>query len=124
MNKHIKTALADCRSNFWTNKLKLLNVKDQSLWSTLKSIRRKRVPAPPLILPDQSIAYEPLQKAEAIAKNFYQVYKQTATLTSPLSPVVDDYISRLVDEMVPPLNTFTFTKIFFSVAGTFCKVVH
>jgi len=45
-----------------------------------------------------------MQKAEAIAKNFYSVYQHAAKLTSPLSPVVNDYITQL-DEMILPVNT-------------------
>jgi len=97
----------EARNNYWAKKLNILNTKDNSLWTTLKSLHRKRIPLPPLILPNQTIVYDPLQKCEAIAQNFYLVYSQTAKLTSPHSPVVNDYINRLEhsDEMIPPMNT-------------------
>jgi len=90
----------------------MLNTKDKSLWNTLKSLCRKRISPPLLILANQNIVYEPLQKAEALAKNFHSVYSLAALLTSPLSLVVNDYINRLdrLDKMIPPINTnFLFT---------------
>jgi len=33
----------------------MLNTKDKSLWNSLKSLQRKRIPLPPLILEDQSM---------------------------------------------------------------------
>jgi len=106
MNNHIKAALIEIRNNLWIKKLKLLNVKDKSLWYTLKSLQRKRNNPPPLILNNQQVVYEPKQKAEEIAKNFHSVYTSAALLTSPLSPVVNDYINYLdqQDNMIPPIN--------------------
>jgi len=104
LNNHVKTALIEARNNYWANKLKIFNAKDKSLWKTLKSLQRKRISPPPLILPNQNIIYDPVQKCEAIAKNFYSVHSQAAELTSSLSPVVDDYINY-PDDMIPPINT-------------------
>jgi len=103
LNNHIKNALQDSRNKFWYNKLKILNIKDKSLWHTLKTLQRKRIPPPPLTLPDQTTVYDPTQKTEAIAKNFFSVYQNAAKLTSPLSPVLNDYITQL-DKMIPPVN--------------------
>jgi len=111
LNNHIKAALIEARNNYWTNKLKLLNTKNKSLWNTLKSLRRKKAIPPPLILDNQDIIFDPLQKAEALAKNFYSVYTSAASITSPLDPVVNDYINRLDrnDSMIPPINTSCLT---------------
>jgi len=87
---HVKIALIEARNNYWANKLKILNTKDNSLWKSMKSLQRKRIPPPPLILPNQNIVYDPIQKCEAIAKNFYTVHSQAAAL-SPLNPMVNDY---------------------------------
>jgi len=105
LNNHVKAALIDGRNN-WSKQLSLLNTKDKSLWNSLKSLRRKRIPPLLLILSNQNIIYDPLQKCEAIAKNFYSLYSQAASLTSPFSPIVNDYINRLdhLDE-IPPVNT-------------------
>jgi len=103
LNNHIKKALQDSRNKYWQNKLKILNIKDKSLWHTLKTLQHKRIPPPLLTLSDQTIIYDPTQKAEEIAKNFFSVYQNAAKLTSPLSPVVNDYITQL-DKMTPPLN--------------------
>jgi len=83
LNSHIKTALIECRNNYCTNKLKILNTKNNSLWNTLKSLHRKRIIPPPLILSNQKTVYDPQQKAEAIAQNFHAVYTSAASLTSP-----------------------------------------
>jgi len=82
LNNHIKAALLDSRNNYWYKKLKMLNIKDKSLWITLKSLNRKKVISSPLILGNQYIVYDPRQKAEAIAKNFHEVYSKAAFLTS------------------------------------------
>jgi len=106
LNNHVKAALIDGRNNYISKKLYLLNTKDKSLWNSLKSLRRKRIPPLPLILPNQNIVYDPLQKCEVIAKNFYTVCSQVTLLTSPLSPVVNDYIILdHPDEMIPSINT-------------------
>jgi len=106
LNNHVKSALTEARNKYWANKLKTLNTKDNTLWKTMKSLQRKRIPPPPLILPNQNIAYDPIQKCEAIAKNFYSVHSQAAALTSPFTPVVDDYINQLEHQadMIPPVN--------------------
>jgi len=106
LNNLIKATLIEYRNNYWAEKLKILNVKNNSLWNTLKSISRKRNIPPPLILPNQDVIYEPEQKAEAIAKNFHLVYSYAALLTSPFNQMVNDYITQLnqTDNMIPPLN--------------------
>jgi len=106
LNNQIKAAFIEIRNNLWSKKLKLLNVKNKSLWYTLKSLQRKRNISPPLILNNQQVVYEPKQKAEEIAKNFHLVYSTAASLTSLLSPVVNDYINYLdeQDKMIPPIN--------------------
>jgi len=103
LNSHIKAALVECRNIHWTNKLKTLNTKNNSVWNTLKSLHRKRTIPPPLILPNQNIIYDPKQ----ITQNFHTVYTSAASLTSPLNQVVSDYINRLErsDVMIPPTNT-------------------
>jgi len=111
LNNHIKAALIEFRNNYWTNKLKLLNTKNKSLWNTLKSLRRKKAIPPPLILDNQNIIFDPLQKAEALAINFHSVYTSAASVTSPLDPVINDYINRLdrQDFMIPPIQTNSLT---------------
>jgi len=104
LNNHIKAALIEGRNKYWANKLKILNTKDRSLWNTLKTLQRKKIPPPPFVLEDQTIIYEPLQKAEALANNFHSVYTQAATLTSPFTPVVNDYI-KCLKNMIPPINS-------------------
>jgi len=103
LNNYIKAILIKCRNKHWANKLKILDIKDRSLWKTLKFLQRKRVPSPPFVLSDQTIIYNLIEKAEALAKNFHSVYNHAANLTSPHNPVVDDYIARL-DKMIPPSN--------------------
>jgi len=53
--------LQDSRNKYWHNKLKILNIKDKSLGYTLKTLQRKRIPPPPLTLPDQITVYDPTQ---------------------------------------------------------------
>jgi len=106
LNSQIKVFLTEKRNEYWSKKLKTLNVKDKSLWKTLKSISRKNITPPPLILANHEIIYDPQQKAEEIAKNFHSVYSTAASLTSPLNPVVNDYMNSLdrLDDMTPPIN--------------------
>jgi len=106
LNNLIKTTLTLARNNHWAAKLKILNTKDKSLWNTLKNLQNKRIPPPPLILPNQTLIYDPKQKSEAIASNFYSVHSKAAQLTSLLIPVVNDYMNHLVysTNMMPPIN--------------------
>jgi len=120
LNKHIKIALIECRNNYWTNKLKMLNTKNNSIWNILKFLYRKRIIPPPLILSNQKTVYDPQQKAKAIAQNFHAVYTSAASLTSPLNPVVSDYINRLEqDIMIPPIiSNFLTPYVILNVVNT------
>jgi len=53
-NKLINDHLRVLRDKSWAKILSRLQIRDNSLWSTLKSFKKKRVPIPPFTLNDDS----------------------------------------------------------------------
>jgi len=84
LNNHIKNIIICIRNENWADKLK---TRDNSLWLVLKSLQR--VPSPPFVLSDQSLVYDPKNKAETLATYFHSVHLQTSNLTSA---AVNDYV--------------------------------
>lgn len=94
-NSLISKATSKLNQSSFSDKLASLKIRDGSLYGLAKSLKNKNSSLPPLKKSDDSLAYSPQIKAQALADAFLQCHQTTHDLVSPLENEVSESTDQL-----------------------------
>jgi endonuclease/exonuclease/phosphatase family metal-dependent hydrolase len=110
LDKLIKRLTSKINQNSFNEKLKSLDIKDNSLYKMAKCLKMKKTVVPPLKKLNGDIAYSPEEKAEAFAEAFSDSHKTSCDLISKHDKKVKKSLSVLKKSTIDYISVESIKK--------------